>query len=121
MRYRADHHARGGLLLRRVLLGLVAAPFIVFLAWLWFVWPPPAWYRWAWPRSTAFMNMREAESGADSVARSYTPVPLASISSDLKYAVLVAEDHRFYEHHGIDYVELRRALGYWSDSVAVES
>jgi monofunctional glycosyltransferase len=118
MRHRAERHARGGFLLGKVLLGLVALPFVAFLAWLWFVWPPPAWYRWAWPRSTAFMNMREAEPGADSVARAYTPVPLASISSDLKYAVLVAEDHRFYEHHGIDYVELRRALGYRRDSFA---
>ena len=118
MRHRAERNARSGLLLGRVLLGLVALPFIAFLAWLWFVWPPPAWYRWAWPRSTAFMNMRAAEPGADSVARAYTPVPLVSISSDLKYAVLVAEDHRFYEHHGIDYVELRRALGYRRDSFA---
>jgi len=117
MRHRVDH-GRQGLLLGRVLLGLAALPFLAFLAWLWFVWPPPAWYRWAWPQSTAFMNMREAESGADSVGRRYTPVPLASISSDVKYAVLVAEDHRFYEHHGIDYVELRRALGYRRDSFA---
>lgn len=118
MRHRAEPHGRRGLLPGRVLLGLAAFPFLAFLAWLWFVWPPPAWYRWAWPQSTAFMNMREAESGADSVARTYTPVPLASISSDVKYAVLVAEDHRFYEHHGIDYVELRRALGYRRDSFA---
>jgi monofunctional biosynthetic peptidoglycan transglycosylase len=30
-------------------------------------------------------------------------------------AVLVAEDHRFYEHAGIDYVEFRHALGYRPD------
>jgi monofunctional biosynthetic peptidoglycan transglycosylase len=122
MRRRADLDRTGrsrGSLLGRVLLGIAAFPFIAFLAWLWFVWPPPAWYRWAWPRSTAFMNMRDAESGgADSVARSYTPVPLSLIAAGLKYAVLVAEDHRFYEHHGIDYVELRRALGYRRDSFA---
>jgi len=111
--------SKRGFLLGKVLLGLLALPFVLSLAWLWFVWPPPAWYRWAWPRSTAFMNLREAESApADSVVRSYTPVSLASIASDLKYAVLVAEDHRFYEHHGIDYVELRRALGYRRDSFA---
>jgi monofunctional biosynthetic peptidoglycan transglycosylase len=122
---RADHRsarAERGSVLGRIVLGLLALPFIVSLAWVWFVWPPPAWYRLAWPRSTAFMKLREAEAAGEApVPRAYRPVPLSSIAPDLKNAVLVAEDHRFYEHHGIDYVELRHALGYSRDSFSLSN
>ncbi len=53
--------------------------------------------------------------------RTYHPVPLQRIAPIMKSAVLVSEDHRFFEHAGIDYVEFRHALGYrpddffWSD------
>lgn len=47
--------------------------------------------------------------------RQYQPVPLSRIAPVMKSAVLVAEDHRFYEHAGIDYVEFRHALGYRPD------
>jgi monofunctional glycosyltransferase len=42
----------------------------------------------------------------------YTPVPLDSISPMLIAAVLTAEDSRFRQHGGIDWLEVRRALGY---------
>jgi len=45
----------------------------------------------------------------------YEPVPLARIAPVMKAAALVAEDHRFYEHNGLDYVEFRHALGYRPD------
>lgn len=48
-------------------------------------------------------------------ARQYHPVPLSRIAPVMKSAVLVAEDHRFYEHAGIDYVEFRHSLGYRPD------
>lgn len=35
------------------------------------------------------------------------PVPLGKISAQLQRAVIAAEDGRFYEHYGIDWVELR--------------
>ena len=47
--------------------------------------------------------------------RLYQPVPVERIASVMKAAVMVAEDHRFYEHKGIDYVEFRHALGYRPD------
>lgn len=97
---------------------------VVFVAWLWFVWPPPAWYRWFWPRQTAFMAMRR-DQVEDAIARGerkgpaperrYEPVPLSRIAPVMASAVLVAEDHRFYEHAGIDYVEFRHAIGYRPD------
>lgn len=48
----------------------------------------------------------------DDSARQYTPVTLDRISPHLARAVIVAEDHRFREHGGIDYSAMRDAVGY---------
>ena len=103
---------------------------LLFLFWLWFLWPPPAWYRWAWPRQTAFMSMRRSEERqaqrqgggkSELPKRLYQPAPIESIAPVVKATALVAEDHRFYEHAGIDYVELRHALGYRPDDFSLGS
>jgi monofunctional biosynthetic peptidoglycan transglycosylase len=73
--------------------------------WLFAIWPPPLWYRTHWPARTAFMRMRGGE-------RAYAPVRLDSVSSDFIQAVLIGEDHRFWTHGGIDFIEMRRAIGY---------
>ena len=63
---------------------------------------------------------RQAVSGR--LPRKYDPVPLARISNAIQTAAVVAEDHRFFEHGGIDYQAMREALGYrrndssWGDS-----
>ncbi len=44
--------------------------------------------------------------------RRYRPVPLDSIAPALSEAALTGEDARFYTHGGIDYQEVRHALGY---------
>lgn len=60
------------------------------------------------------MAMRRAEGEAQGrpTRRRYDPVPLARIAPALRRAVLVGEDHRFYEHGGVDFQEIREALGY---------
>ena len=63
-----------------------------FFAWLFLVWPPPLWYRYNFPRETSFMAMRRT--------------------------ALIGEDSRFYSHHGVDFVEMRHAMGYARDSFA---
>jgi len=73
--------------------------------WLFAIWPPPLWYRTHWPARTAFMRMR----GGD---RAYHPVPLDSVSPAFVQAVLIGEDHRFWTHGGIDFTEMRTAIGY---------
>ena len=91
--------------------GLVAVA--LFIGWLYFVWPPPSWWRHHWPAETAFMRMRQTQYGGnDTLPRLYQPVPLASISNSLERIVLVGEDDAFYQHHGIDFRQLREALGY---------
>lgn len=37
-----------------------------------------------------------------------TTMPLGRISSELQHAVIAAEDGRFYEHHGIDWKQVRQ-------------
>ena len=102
---------------RRILIGSV----LLFAGWLWFVWPPPVWYRWFWPRETAFMEMRRAEAGEAAEPgktvpqRRYQPVPLSAIAPVMQSAVTVSEDNRFRQHAGIDYVEFRHDLGYRPD------
>jgi len=94
--------------LTRRLLVAAAAATALFVLWLFAVWPPPVWYRTHFPSETAFMRMRGGEA-------SYHPVPLDSISRHFPRAVQVGEDHRFWTHHGIDFIEVRRALGYRRD------
>src|SRR6478752_7831665 len=80
----------------------------MLLAWLLAVWPPPVWYRTHWPAQTAFMAMR----GGDPARRRYRPVPLDSMARMLRDAVTTGEDARFWDHAGLDYVEIRHAMGY---------
>ena len=55
------------------------------------------------------MSMRHAEGRP---VRHYHPVPLDSIAPAMQTAVLTGEDTRFWNHGGIDFVEVRQALGY---------
>jgi monofunctional biosynthetic peptidoglycan transglycosylase len=65
---------------------------------------------------------RRAQANAGRLPRLYQPVSLAQVSTALPSAALVAEDHRFYEHGGVDFQAIREALGYrrdgfsWRDS-----
>lgn len=93
--------------LRRLLLAVLLPP-AAFVLWLLAVWPPPVWYRTHWPAQTAFMAMR----GASDSALRYRPVPLDSIAPALREAATTGEDARFWTHGGLDYLELRHALGY---------
>jgi monofunctional biosynthetic peptidoglycan transglycosylase len=103
---------------RRILrgIGIVAG---VFIAWLFLVWPPPVWYNFTFPVETSFQAMRRHADPATASQRRYTPVPLEQIAPAMRRAVLVGEDHRFYEHSGFDYIEMRKALGYPRDSFSV--
>jgi monofunctional glycosyltransferase len=93
----------------RFLLLLLLLP-AAFVAWLLAVWPPPIWYRSHWPSETAFMKLRHDEVPA--LKQSYHPVSLDSIAPAMAEAVTTGEDARFWTHHGIDFAELRAAIGY---------
>jgi monofunctional glycosyltransferase len=66
----------------------------------------------AWPKTTSFMERRKAKlvrEGQRPVL-DWKPVPLSRISPELRRAVVVAEDARFWEHEGVDWEALRGAL-----------
>jgi len=65
--------------------------------------------KWINPWTTAVQTQRRMESffSKGRYQKQYTFVPLGRISRDLQHAVIAAEDGRFYEHHGIDWKQLR--------------
>ncbi|HEV2855263.1 MAG TPA: monofunctional biosynthetic peptidoglycan transglycosylase [Thermoanaerobaculia bacterium] len=101
---------------RRLLLALLVL-FGVYVAWEALTWPDVAALDHAHPETTAFMEKyrgwgifgpkREVEQKW---------VPYSRISSNLKRAVIVSEDIRFFSHEGFDEKEIRAALeDAWED------
>jgi monofunctional glycosyltransferase len=68
--------------------------------------------KWINPPITAVQIERRLEALATHrpYHKRYAFVPLARISKDLQHAVLAAEDERFYQHHGIDWMELHKVV-----------
>jgi monofunctional glycosyltransferase len=64
------------------------------------------------PSTTAFMDLRarEARDRGETPRRVQKWVPYARISQNLKRAVLVTEDARFWTHEGIDFDEMRESM-----------
>jgi monofunctional biosynthetic peptidoglycan transglycosylase len=64
------------------------------------------------PTTTAWMEMRarEAAAAGQPLRRVQRWVPYTRISSNLKRAVLTAEDDAFFEHEGIDFEQLKTAI-----------
>jgi monofunctional glycosyltransferase len=77
---------------------------IAALGWLVGVWPPPVWWSGHWPARTAMMRLRGVTIG-------YQPAPLGSLPFVLQRMVIIGEDSRFRTHHGLDFDEIRDALG----------
>lgn len=68
--------------------------------------------RWINPLVTSVQLQRrfEAHLAHKPYRRRSHFVPLARISPDLRHAVVAAEDARFYQHHGFDWVEVHKVL-----------
>ena len=64
------------------------------------------------PPSTAFIDLRarEAHARGEEPRRVQKWMPYAHISQNLKRAVLVTEDSRFWTHEGIDFDELKESM-----------
>src|SRR5689334_23186958 len=64
------------------------------------------------PATTAFIELRRDQAHA--AGKSFTLrrvwVPYARISSNLKRAVIVAEDSAFFQHEGLDYEQIRESI-----------
>jgi monofunctional biosynthetic peptidoglycan transglycosylase len=64
------------------------------------------------PQTTAFIELRarEAHARGEQSKRIQKWVDYARVSSNLKRAVLVTEDSRFWTHEGIDFDELKESM-----------
>jgi monofunctional biosynthetic peptidoglycan transglycosylase len=64
------------------------------------------------PTTTAFMQLRADEAARDgrTLRHVHRWMPYSRISRNLKQAVLVAEDSRFWDHEGVDFEELRKSI-----------
>ena len=95
----------------RVVVGLVAVGFAV-LAYVYVTLPDVRGLATDNPTSTAWMRLREEEAARQGKTLRHVQrwVPYARISPSLKRAVLVAEDDAFFQHDGIDYVQLRKSI-----------
>ncbi len=93
---------------------LVCLPVVVLagLPWPWIL-------RWVDPPATSFMLYREREAGADGedLAIVQEWVPLEEIPSVLERAVLVSEDDRFRQHHGVDWRALAEEVHWQGDTI----
>jgi monofunctional biosynthetic peptidoglycan transglycosylase len=99
---------------RKFLRGLVVAASLafVYVAYVYLTLPDVRALASQNPGTTAFIELRKR--GAQEAGRSLTIrqrwVPYTQISSNLRRAVIVAEDAAFFDHDGIDLKELRASL-----------
>jgi monofunctional biosynthetic peptidoglycan transglycosylase len=98
---------------------LVAIPLaIVGAAWFYFlVLPWPVFASTRNPDTSALMRQRiaEARSEGEELDIRQEWVPLDRVARRLRRAVIVAEDGRFYDHNGIDWLALREEFRYRGD------
>ncbi|HZD05088.1 MAG TPA: transglycosylase domain-containing protein, partial [Longimicrobiales bacterium] len=92
------------MLVRSALRGPVVAVVAVVVAWLLLPWPFV--YRWRNPEVTSLMQFRERQWEQEGRAPTvrHTWIPLKDISPAVVRAVVAAEDGRFREHGGVDWV-----------------
>lgn len=91
--------------------GLLAVPFGL-LAYVYLTLPDVRVLRSNNPATTTFIELRaqEARRQGKPSRRVQRWVPYGRISQDLKRAVLVAEDAAFWDHDGVDYIELQKSI-----------
>lgn len=68
--------------------------------------------RWIDPWTTMVQMQRRVEAlrAHRAYKKRYEFVPLASISPNLQHAVVAAEDGRFRQHHGFDWIEMQKVV-----------
>jgi len=95
---------------RWVARALVALLALFVLVQAWFA-SQVLWYRWQPPRETAFMAQRLAElrEKDPKATIKFQWVPYARISTNLKRAVIAAEDAKFLDHEGFDWEGIAKA------------
>ena len=82
-----------------------------WVAWQWITWPNVKDLVDNNPETTAFIELyRDGGSRSENRTVDWRWVPYSEISSNLKRAVIVAEDARFFLHHGFATEEIKAAI-----------
>jgi len=91
---------------------VVSAAGVGYAAFIYLTLPDVRPLRTANPASTAFISLRsrEAHARGEEAKRVQRWIDYARISPNLKRAVLVTEDARFWTHEGIDFDELKESM-----------
>lgn len=68
--------------------------------------------RWVNPLTTTVQIQRHVEAwrAHRPYTKRYQFVPLGRISLNIQHAVIAAEDGRFFQHHGFDWIEMQKVL-----------
>lgn len=92
----------------RIMLLLV----VVDIGYVIVIWPQWEMYAQGPVQPSSFINRYEfdQQNHADWPELQWNPVPMRMISKLMARAAVVAEDSRFYEHGGIDFIALREAM-----------
>ena len=82
-----------------------------WVVWQWITWPDVKDLVDINPETTAFIELyRDGGSRSEERSVDWRWVPYSEISSHLKRAVIVAEDSRFFAHHGFATAEIKAAI-----------
>ena len=92
--------------------GIAAASVFALFAYVYLTLPDIRPLKTTNPATTAFIELRarEARAKGQQPRRDQRWVSYRNIASDLKRAVLVAEDSAFWQHDGVDYEQLQESL-----------
>ncbi|HWV15212.1 MAG TPA: monofunctional biosynthetic peptidoglycan transglycosylase [Cellvibrio sp.] len=95
-------------MIKRLLL-LVLLALIAYQCWVFF---HLLYWKWFNPSETSFMTLRleELQQQNPKATLSYQWVPYAQISTHLKRAVVAAEDDKFLDHGGFDWIAMQKAM-----------
>ena len=91
---------------------LAAALLIPAAAAAWLLWLPDVRpLKKAWPKTTAYIELRRRQASAKGrpLNVAWEPVALGAISENLQQAVLTAEDDEFWRHDGVDWPAIKAA------------
>lgn len=113
----SDRTSSGRLRWRRVLLFSAGVAFLLLVTVLYGVIPYPRGLADRNPERTALMEqrIREAREAGDTLIIRQEWIPLSEVSPNLIRAVVVAEDYRFREHRGVDWVSLAEEVQWTGD------
>lgn len=97
---------------KRVLYGVLLLPVMVLAAYFGLCVLLLGIYTHVDPPTTGVQIQRriEALSTGTSYAKRYAPVPAKAISQHLRHAAVAAEDARFFDHYGVDWTAIRKAI-----------